>query len=178
MIKHNKIMSKYKLFAVFAFLFALGLQCWGQRVSEVLVVEHKDGVESFKLSEKPSITFDNGSLNIKSRTFSAKIDDVKKAYFQPVYPNSGGTINPDDPDPTTEISKLRNTLQYTFVDGRTFIVEGLSENEVVRVYNLSGMKIDCRQDFYNQTRTIHLDNCPRGVYIIKVRNNAYKIIKK
>lgn len=148
-----------------------------ESVSYVLIVECEGATQRYALSTKPTITFESSSLSIKSASFSTTIANVKKAYFEPQYANSGNT-SLEDPDTPTNIEKVSTTLKYTFIDGKTFVVEGISETDVCRVYSANGMQINCLQEYNSNTRTLHLDNCPEGTYIIKVRNQSFKILKK
>lgn len=170
-------MLKNRLYALLTLFITVGLQAMAESVSYVLIVECTGATQRYALSTRPTITFEGTTLNIQSATFSTAIVNVKKAYFEPQYASSGNTSS-DGNDTPTNIENISTTLQYSFIDGKTFVVEGISDTDVCRVFSVSGMQMNCSQEYSGNTRTIHLDGCPAGAYIIKVCNQSFKILKK
>ena len=131
------------------------------------VVELTNGQKAeYLLKDKPTLTMEGTQLIISSATVQAGFErsDVIRFYFS------------TETSGVKEVSK--NTLVYRQIDNEQLEIIGLSPDDYVNVYNMSGSPLG------NITRTtdravVNLSGHQKGVYLIQVGNGqTIKFIKK
>lgn len=139
-----------------------------QKGSSVLYIELDGDMNSFCLLDKPVITFDGKMLNITSTLTSVSYErsKVKRFFFE---------------DVETSITNLHED-EFRFVRSSNdeMQVYGLGEDEKsISVYDAGGRRIPVEVNAGDNTASISLRACPRGIYIIKIGNKqSIKITKK
>jgi hypothetical protein len=83
-------------------------------------------------------------------------------------------------EPNTTIAgqitpKSQNVIYPTLVDDYMFVSQ--SENETLRVFTLEGLCV-LQQKVDSEQFQVRLSNLKTGVYIVRVGNHSYKIVKK
>lgn len=134
-----------------------------------LVVKFKNGRSiSFCLSEKPEISFVSDKFSIMSDNVmltSYNRKDIEEFYFEEI---------------TTEIEEVeQDEIAFRYTDNDHVMINGLSGDEVVFVYDMSGKLMYTEIASSDECLTISLSQFGRGTYIIKIDNKqSFKIIRK
>lgn len=128
------------------------------------------------LEELPTVTFTEDGLHV-----TAGNDDVITADF----------ILPFDKMPRFEFAEADQTqdietieshvpvpFRFEFIDGQTVYVDGLSEMEHVYVYGIDGRQRSAEIEQHVHGVAVHLEQLPKGYYIIRTENQSFKIYKK
>ena len=148
-----------------------------------LLIYSKTSREVYKcwLIEKPRVLFNNGKLRVAllspqySTTPSNELEFMDIAsinFLEEEFPSEGGDT------PTSIEESPAATLQLHFLDGNTVVAEGLADNSAVQVYAIDGRQAGADIERYDRQVTIHLDQLPLGVYIIRIGSQSFKIYKK
>lgn len=158
-------------------LLMLAALCCGQRMfaqteeADALVVLLNDGLShSYILAEKPVVTFDTDKIVIKTADFITelngyKYEDITKLYFK------------EHGSSSVERLEMKG-VQFRFTDGSHVAIEGVDGKSSLTVNSLDGKSYQHLATRNHDSVSIDLTSAPDGVYIIKVNNNSYKIIKR
>lgn len=60
------------------------------------------------------------------------------------------------------------------VKNHEFIINGVEKNETIQIYNLNGQLVQTIQHVTNNSK-VKLNNLPKGIYIVKTKNQSNKI---
>ena len=134
-----------------------------------LVIEMNDTKKhSYSLEDNPVISFENDILIIKTDKIelSYPISDIVKYYF----------IKEDD----TAISSVNgdvNNIHFNYTNPDFLLIEGITSEDNVNVYEINGRT--CHVDIIrnNNSITVELKPLPQGVYLVKVNNHSFKLIR-
>lgn len=131
-----------------------------------LVVNMKNGtVYRFQLADKPVITFDSQYLYISSSEFSTQYENVERAYFLENTTTAVKTVN-DELDPKFVLN---------FTDGHTVTINGCTMADRLAVYTVNGMNVNADVERTANSMVIDLGNNPKGIYIIRINSQSFKI---
>ncbi len=146
---------------------------------ELLIFEKgkTDAVFSCWLTDEPVLSFNHaeGSLiaTVKTQDQPVTIEFSKIDKFD----------LKEGEKPVTGIDVLTNgsgkkALDLKFVDAQTVIVSGLSDGTSASLYSVDGKMAPVNMERSDRQVTFHLNALPRGVYIIRVGQQSFKIYKK
>lgn len=167
---------------VFAFLtLACGMSfSYSAQASVALTVysnQSMDPIYTIILEEKPVVTFTNGSLhvlatnenNVTTAEFDLPFEEMPRFEFA-------------EADQTQDIEEVEDEqpipFRFEFTDGQTVLINGLSETERVSVYGIDGRQRPAEIERRTYGATVHLDQLPKGYYIIKTEKHSFKIYRK
>jgi len=177
------IISRHRIAAVLLLLTALvssPLSLSAQNISDVLVVELLDGVETISLGRQPVISFEAGQLVVSTDevnvTLNYGYDRIKRLYLT----TQGEFSNTEPSGPVTAIDEpIQQPLQHRFiyVDGRVQI-EGADADSKVLLFTADGRRLSAPVQYSNQQTMIDLSGLPAGLVIISLNGHSYKIMKK
>ncbi len=148
-------------------LLLLALCCAGSVQAQKLVVWFKDGRKTgYDLVERPKTFFVDNKLEIRTAYITATypLQNVQKYTFEDL---ANDVQHPLDD-------------QHTLVrqQGNRLLLENLPAGTPVLVYDANG-KLLSRLTAEQQALTdVSLDSYPNGVYLIKVGDVSYKIVKQ
>lgn len=129
------------------------------------------------LEEKPVVTFSNSGLHIKAmnenNVVTAEIDlpfdDMPRFEFT-------------DAEQTLDIEEYDDEMPvpfcFEYTDGQTVFINGLSEPEYVSVYGIDGRRRPADIERHTRSVAVHLDQLPKGYYIIRTEKHSFKIYRK
>lgn len=149
-------MKKF-LFSVIA-LISVFLMSFGQSDNGYsLVVEHPDGSTQFQLSVHPVISYSGDDLiiNVPDGTFSYLRSEVKRIYFTQET-NSAATVKSD-----LKVSLIGDMLS----------ISGIENAEDVKVYDLTGRRVNVKATVEPGTILINFTQMPKDTYIISIINH-------
>ena len=132
-----------------------------------LVVETKDHVKTtYMLSDKPQVTFEGNSLHIVSEKADATYNllDIQNFTYET--------------QSVTGVSELREEPATIDYNNGELVVSGLKANGAVSIYAMDGKLVQQRTASRGGTFRLSLSSLPHGVYIVKVGNITYKIMKR
>jgi hypothetical protein len=69
-------------------------------------------------------------------------------------------------------------LSLRFLDAQTVVVDGVAEGMSSALFSLDGKSVPAEIERNDRQVTFHLNALPHGVYIIRVGQQSFKIIKK
>ena len=100
-----------------------------------LVIKLRDGnINTYFLSEKPTVTFPNGDVVISNGTINTRYmrSEVERFYFIFDDGSDIGTVS-------------LNNVAFYFLDGKNIQISGLKKNTVVKEYHFSGSRQEIRE---------------------------------
>lgn len=144
----------------------------GDRLSDIKYINvwMNDGSAiSFLLAEKPRITIDNNFVYCKTteEELSFPIAQVHKYTLEANEYHSTGISNH---------IKVENAI-IRYKDNTVFL-DGLTPLSVIRIYNQGGMLVESCHIRNDGSSIISLENYKSGIYIIRINDISYKLIKK
>ena len=159
------------LLLMMASLFGCQRMLAQTEAADALVLLLKDGTShSYKLAEKPVVTFDSEKSVIKTSDFETSLEDYNYADISKLYFADGGSASVEG----VEVKGI----SFSFTDGSHVIIKGVDEKVTVTVTSLDAKDYHSSIKRGQDSVAIDLSSAPSGVYIIKVNNNSYKIIKR
>jgi len=155
---------KFKHFLSICVLF-LGLALQAANLTH-LIVELKDNkTYSFKLADKPVITFNDGDLVVNGdASTSYAISNVKNYHFGDGVASDVKTVS-------------SNELVVSYVNENTINVQNAVANAQVSVFTIAGVVVSNQAADADGAATIQLPS-QKGVYIVKVGDKSFKVIRK
>lgn len=167
---------------VFAFLtLACGMSfSYSAQASVALTVysnQSTDPIYTIILEDKPVVTFSAGSLhvlatnenNVTTAEFDLPFDQMPRFEFT-------------EAEKTQDIEQVEGNqpvpFRFEFTDGLTVLINGVSETERVSVYGIDGRLRPAEIERRTYGATVHLEQLPKGYYIIKTEKHSFKIYKK
>lgn len=138
---------------------------------DALVLQLKSGeTQVYRLAQRPIVVMGTNSLTIQSAEFEATLpfsyNDVQKFFFG----------NYTELGVDTPIEHV--TFSLTYLDGATVLVKGVSADAVVGLFGVDGKTYQPETDRTGDGIVIRLNALPRGVYIIRINQQSYKITKR
>ena len=134
--------------------------------SKRLVVWLKNGEKVFfDLEEFPKTTFMGNEVVIETNTFTTTypIDQVLKYTYE---------------SKTTEIRGITDNDVLVSQDGNVLTFGNVKHESPICIYTINGILLE-KIDVFNHRRVyISLNNHPSGIYLIKLNDLTYKILKK
>lgn len=128
-----------------------------------LYVTFNDGQKvEFALAKTPEVTFGNNQMTIKTTDTTTSYDLTTVASF---------TYNAS----TTGISKTETENKLVW-EGNRIIVDGI--NNKVHVYTIDGKNVGLSPIVNGSKTVINIDTLTKGIYIIKVNNQSFKIARQ
>ncbi len=144
---------------------------------EVLVYVHGQHAPLFNcwLTDKPIITFNENGLLIKSSTLettlAVRYSEISNIEFKS-----------SDSDILTDIEDAENqataSMRFRYVDGKIVVVEGLGNDAPVHLYSLDGKNAVLNVTKTADRITVHLEHLSKGIYLLHIDNQTFKIYKK
>ena len=134
-----------------------------------LVIEMNNSKQhSYSLSDKPVITFDNDRLFIKTDKIELDypISNILKYYFIEV-----------DETGVEDIKNDVDKIHFIYTDPDFLCVEGVDWDADINIYDISGRVCAVNLTKSDNCTKIELSTLNKGVYIIKVNNHSFKIIR-
>lgn len=130
-----------------------------------LHISLKDGtVEEVELSQKPLITFGEGTLNISTTDFQCALSDIERFGFV----KGGGA---------TGIGEAAVDMYFN-ITGAAVTATGISETDRVAVYDIRGVEQSVDIIRNAGTVTVAYGSLPHGIYIVKIGPKTLKITKR
>ena len=160
-MRHKKMKLLWLLISL---TFPLGV--FGEGAT--LVVELANGTkEVYRLSDKPVLSMTGTKLKVESNIVETSYErtDITKFYFA---------------DEATSVLELENTIfDFSKTADDEYMLSNVSENFTVTVYDISGRLFDKSVTRLGDSIVVSLNNCPKGLYIIKLGNKQnIKVIRK
>lgn len=153
-----------KILSILAILFSLPMYADHHLVIEI----NNSKKHSYSLEDNPVISFDSKRLIIKTDKIelSYQISDIVKYYF----------IKEDD----TSISSINgdaNNIHINYTNNDFILIEGIAEEDNVNVYEINGRTCHVNITRSNDSVIVELKNLPKGIYLVKVNNHSFKLIR-
>ena len=148
--------------------FVLSLQASNE--PSILRLEFRSGsISYFELSSKPVLLFDTDSIVIRSSVFSIVMynyNTIRNVCFV------------DNTNAVVKNLKDKHINNFQFLDGVNVKVSGLNLSDKICIYSIDGRLLPADIERNSDHAIIHLNSFPKGIYIIKVGIQSYKIYKK
>ena len=78
---------------------------------------------------------------------------------------------------TTGVEDVAAAKTSVYVNGDELSIVSTSEIKSVAVYSISGVTMYTNSSVCSETETVNVASWANGLYIVKVDNNVYKIVK-
>lgn len=153
-----------KILLILTIIFSLPMYA-----DHYLVIEMNNSKQhSYSLSDKPVITFDNNRLFIKTDKIELDypIEDILKYYFTEL-----------DETGVEDIKNYTDKIHFIYTNPDFLSIEGVVGDADIKVYDISGRVCDVNSTKSDNCAKIELSTLHKGVYIIKVNNHSFKIIR-
>ena len=152
-----------KILSILAILFSLPMYA-----DHHLVIETNNSKKhSYSLEDNPVISFNNDILVIKTDKIelSYPISDIAKYYF--TKEDTGiSSVNGDV-----------NNIHFNYTNTDFLLIEGIASEDNVNVYEINGRTCYVNIVRNSNSITIELKTLPKGIYLVKVNNHSFKLIR-
>ena len=152
-----------KILSILAILFSLPMYA-----DHHLVIETNNSKKhSYSLEDNPVISFNNDILVIKTDKIelSYPISDIAKYYF--TKEDTGiSSVNGDV-----------NNIHFNYTNTDFLLIEGIASEDNVNVYEINGRTCHVNIVRNSNSITIELRTLPKGIYLVKVNNHSFKLIR-
>ena len=152
-----------KILSILAILFSLPMYA-----DHHLVIETNNSKKhSYSLEDNPVISFNNDILVIKTDKIelSYPISDIAKYYF--TKEDTGiSSVNGDV-----------NNIHFNYTNTDFLLIEGIASEDNVNVYEINGRTCHVNITRSNDSVIVELKNLPKGIYLVKVNNHSFKLIR-
>lgn len=160
-------MKKKRLTLILTVLLSvLPVSLFADTVTSLVVVKKDKTTATFELATKPQVTFEGTDLKIideGNATTFIPLADIVRYYFET-----------HDASGITEIKSDGTTIDYQ--DG-VLVLSGLKSGTSAQVFSTDGRMVQTLTANYNGTFRLSLSSLPTGVYVVKVNDTTYKILK-
>ena len=153
-----------KILFILAILFSLPMYA----DYHLVIVMNNSKQHSYSLLDKPIISFENDRLVIKTTEIeiSYNLLDIIKYYFKEV-----------DDTGISDVNENIDKIHFTYTNPDLLFIEGVAGDADINVYDISGRVCDTILTKSDNCAKIELNTLQKGVYIIKVNNHSFKIIR-
>lgn len=151
-------------------IYVLFLALWGiitlmSADEPALITISSDGMEhSYLLASVKNVTFNESAFSTMriEKKDGSLVNDVRTLLF--------GTMQ----DVTTSVDENAEALVYVYPNPvvSTLYVNGISENETLSVFNLSGKCV-----IKTTGNEVNVNELPNGTYLLQLNNQCVKFIK-
>lgn len=143
-----------------AVMIALMSVCMASAKSVVFTLSNNTKVYYLLGGEKnPVMKFVDGKLVVNTDTY--EFSKIKNFVIS----------EEDDPTVIKAVAKASGTF-----DGKVLVVE--AEAKDVKVFDMSGAEVDAQVDANGGLTTVNLSNNKKGVYVVRVGQTSFKVMKK
>lgn len=162
----NKIfyMKKYRTLLLFLFMTIISFSVIAQKN---ITIQYRDNQEiTYSINNNSKLNFLDNDLIISQPSgniYYFDIDNIRKVYFS--NSNSLSNTPPQNninlyPNPSNSIINLSN----------------IKSNTLISIYNIKGVLV--RSEIIYQDQSINISNLNNGIYIVKVGNKEFKLVKE
>ena len=160
-------MKEYRFLVKMLVLTLLTFMCLPSEAQIQQLVVYQINVTKmyFALDEMPKITFSKDSIFVKTVSFEASyhIDEIEKYIYEEV---------------SVGVGKNVYTEMVIMVDEGSFSVKNLVTDSYIQVVASDGVVLSSQQVKKGNSFIFSLANMPSGVYIVKIGDSNYKILKR
>ena len=140
---------------------------------DVLRVVFSDGREfGYLLKNKPVVTFDSEHVLIKSEDVEMTFDEYSYKDIARIDFVDSATSSID------EDLSISSYVQITYLDGENVFISGVNEKSKFNIFGLDGRQYKVPFQLNGNQLNISLAPLERGVYVIRIDNNSFKIRRK
>ena len=157
-------MKKKKLI-VLLFLF-IGLRVYAVEEQKYLIVSMTDGESDIILLEhKPTIFYNKAG----DEDYWLIINGTENVLFEYIYPLDmiKEIVFSDDVSDVNEIT-LANPRYKISSEGRGVSIEGVSDGEPIKVYDMNGVNLHADIEYSDGGAKLSFSSVPRGIYVISI----------
>jgi len=135
------------------------------KMPTTLVLWFADGTNaSIQLYTKPLITFEGDRVHIVSpiAEFDYSAYDIIRFSYE---------------GDETSIKSVGSNKQYQYKDGKMIFDSSINPSDI-KVYSEDGKQVAISVSISEGKPTLSLTEAPKGVYVISIKGNSFKILKK
>ncbi len=150
-------------------LFMLTLAVDLSAIDPSVIFELRDGSKkAYLLEDKPVITFNSETLEIESQ------NDYDSYTFEEIFSVEFG----ESTSSIVNIDSDNSTIRRVSNDEFDVTINGTMKQKDLRLYTLEGREIVPVINPIGDTWRISIANVNSGLYMLKIKNRTFKIIKK
>ncbi len=153
-------------------LLSTATNVWADGVNYVMKITLSDGtVDKYFVYDRPKVFLTGDSVHVWTKVLSTSYsaDAVVCYTFEETATGIGEVSDDEDADGIT----------FEYLDGETVIVGGLSADDTIKVFSLTGSEAGALIDRYDAGADISLRNLSSGTYIISINNSkSIKVLKR
>lgn len=128
----------------------------------------KEETTYIQIDEKPYLTFSSSSLEITAKGISLAYDKVIDITF----------VDKTITEIPESVSTDEDRAKIIFLDEATLLLTGFKNLDTIAVFSLDGKKLPVNYEKTDNNLTIHLNNLPKAVYVVKTKYKSFKVIKQ
>lgn len=162
----NKIfyMKKHRTILLFLFMTLISFSVIAQKN---ITIQYRDNQEiTYSINHNSKLTFLDNQLIIvqpSGNIYYFDIDNIRKIYFS----NSNSLSN----TPTQNNIKL-----YPNPSNSRINLSNIKSKTLISIYNIKGELVS--SEIIYQDQSINISNLNNGIYIVKVGNKEFKLVKE
>lgn len=157
-------MKKHRLTLTFLLMLLSSFSSIAQR--NITIQYNDDDEITYSISQNSKLTFSNNDIIISQPSgeiYYFAIDNIRKIYFPSV--NSLSEVLPDN-----------NIKLYPNPSSKNISLSNINSKTSISIYNIQGELV-----FYEiiyQDKSINISNLSNGIYVVKVGNKEFKLVKE
>ena len=134
--------------------------------AQQLVIWLKSGEKIvYNLEENPKTSFSSTDVIISTNTITVNYPSEQVLKY--TYDMS-----------STSVDKIEKNELVVSKNGNTIIFENLQQGGSIQIYSLDGTLLSSTKITDGKSTTVSLESYPSGIYLIKVNDSTYKILKQ
>ena len=171
--------SYLKLFCLVFCLLGLPMLLWAEDYELRIFEKSNPEVAVFTcwVTDQPKLSFNQVEHSLTAIVTTPKKQEVTIQFDQVYRMDLNAGVKPTGIDVITK-GVGSKTLNVRFLDAQTVVVDGVAEGASSALFSLDGKSVPAEIERNDCQVTFHLNALPQGVYIIRIGQQSFKIIKK
>lgn len=155
-----------KSILTFIFLILL-LNSFSSKAQKNITIQYRDNQEiTYSINHNSKLTFSENDLIISQSSGSIyyfEMENIRKIYFS-------------NPNSLLDVVSQDNAILYPNPSSSSISLSNIKSKTSILIYNLKGILM--LSEIIYQDKSINISNLSNGIYIVKVDNKEFKLVKE
>ena len=138
-------------------------------------LKNGNGPYKFEFAQQPNIVFGEDGLEVQTADVEFKLPSTSFADIDRIEFESDDSGETTDLEEKVEVVPM---LRFQFLDGQTVVIDGVRGDVLVSQHSIDGKAVAMNVERQENRLVVHLNHLPKGIYILKIDNQSFKISKK
>lgn len=157
-------MKKHRALLLFLFMTLISYSVIAQKN---ITIQYRDNQEiTYSINHNSKLTFLDNQLIISQPSgniYYFDIENIRKIYFS-------------NPNSLSDIAHQNNITLYPNPSSNRINLSNIISKTLISIYNIQGVLV--MSEVIYQDKSINISNLSNGLYIVKVGNKEFKLVKE